>query len=105
MGAHRVAMILTTGEEKKGVDVLHRCDNPPCVEPTHLRWGTNAENMADRLEREGYLTCKKLTPRDVAEIKDLLVNTKFSQRAIAEWYGVSGSSIGLIARGETWGYI
>lgn len=105
VGAHRAALILTEGREIKGADVLHRCNNPACVEPTHLRWGTNAENMADRMEREGYLSCKKLAAKDIAEIRDLLTGTRFSQRVIGEWYGVSPSTIGQIKRGQTWSYV
>jgi hypothetical protein len=36
----------------KGRCVMHLCDNPPCCEPTHLRLGTQAENVAD-MDRKG----------------------------------------------------
>jgi hypothetical protein len=50
--AHRRSFELATGETlTPDVEVLHSCDNPPCVRPDHLRRGTQADNMRDMSER------------------------------------------------------
>ena len=46
-GAHRVMFSLWNGEIPLGKNVLHRCDNPPCVKPSHLFIGTHTDNMRD----------------------------------------------------------
>ena len=51
VGRHVLALIAATGEQPMGRFALHSCDNPRCVEPTHLRWGTHADNMRDKVER------------------------------------------------------
>jgi hypothetical protein len=48
---HRLVWELFFGKIPAGKWVLHRCDNPPCIEPSHLYLGTNLENVRDRQER------------------------------------------------------
>ncbi len=92
--AHRVSYEIAFGSIPNGLCVLHRCDNPPCVNPEHLFLGTNADNSADmvrkgrasKLRGENHHSTK-ITDLQVAEIRSL--NETLTHREIATRFGIS----------------
>lgn len=80
--AHRVSHSIFKGSTD-GFWVLHSCDNPPCVNPEHLRIGTPKENMADAWSRNRIKHKKgpdnpaaKLTHEQVKELGELYLSDK-----------------------------
>ena len=51
IGAHRVSMFIHTGKLNDTLQVCHTCDNPSCVNPNHLYFGTTQDNAIDRETR------------------------------------------------------
>ena len=88
----------------KGMLVRHRCDNPRCVEPTHLELGSAADNSADMVQRGRSLRGArhpgvKLNPEQVADIRSRFVPAdgrgcrKSNALLLAKEFGVSSVQI------------
>jgi hypothetical protein len=107
--AHRVSWELHNGRSvPDGLDVLHHCDNKPCVNPAHLYVGTDLENARDAVER-GRLPSRqgranpnaKLTRSDVEAIIAAVTGGE-TQTAVARRFGISQPHVSELVRRVSW---
>jgi len=106
--AHRYSAELA-GMQIAGLHVLHSCDNSRCVNPSHLRPGTDAENMQDALERNRIPVGEaransKLTEAEAYAVRDLRL-MGYGPDVIAGRFGVSRSAVIAIAKQRTWRHL
>jgi len=80
--------------------VLHKCDEPLCVNPNHLFLGTAKENSEDRDKKNRgclpYQIGKRyqaLTAEQAQEVRRLYSTGNYSQRQLAKEFGVSQAPI------------
>lgn len=96
--AHRVAWMLTFGEIPMGIEVCHKCDNPPCCNPRHLFLGTQADNMADCSRKDR--TCGVITSDQADEIRRLYLQEDITQKEIGVCFGINHATVSEIVKGE-----
>jgi len=108
--AHRVALALS-GVEVGGQCALHHCDNPSCVNPSHLYAGDKSDNAQDAFSRgrrelpdnSGENNSQTtLTEEDVEEIRRRYDEEDITQKELGDEYGLERSSIGNIINGYNW---
>lgn len=99
--AHRISWFLTYGSFPK-LHLLHSCDNPLCVNPKHLREGTDLDNMQDRSNRGR--AARKLNEEKVRKIRKLFSENKASSD-IAKMFEVSPGVIKAIKAGKIWKHV
>jgi hypothetical protein len=107
--AHRVSFKLYKGEIPEGMLVLHKCDNPSCVNPEHLFLGSYKDNAVDRENKKRGNHAKgvdhgknKLTQSQVLEIRDLHDTGKYSCFRLAKIYGVNAKTVRDIVDRKIW---
>jgi hypothetical protein len=88
--------------------LLHSCDNPSCCNPKHLRVGTHAENMADKVAKNRQKTFPtdtgprcKLTMTQARQARQLKKDG-MSTRDLAAQFGISLPSMKTLLAGKSY---
>lgn len=106
--AHRVAWILVHGPIPAGMCVLHRCDNPPCINPDHLRLGTQAENLCDMFRKKRQRQARGETFRrsklNEEKVRTILKSPK-NYAELGREFGVSKVTIRQVRLRKTWAHV
>lgn len=128
--AHRVSWTLANGQIQHngthhGICVCHRCDNPACVRPSHLKLGTPKSNSTEMVERgrsaRGETHPARLHPElmargsangnskledeQVKEIRALYAAGGTSYRKLGVQFGVSRVTVGRTIKLKNWQHV
>lgn len=120
--AHRISYAIVFGAITAGFCVLHKCDNPSCVRPSHLRLGTQLENVDDMIfkgrvasgERHNSKTKplsiahgerkpnSKLTRRDVLAMRFSWKLFGLTIASISRCFSISDRAAADALKGKNW---
>lgn len=97
--SHRVMCILAHGDPPDGNVAAHSCHNRTCVNPRHLSWKTQRENLLQR-RQAGTLTKKRWTAKGVLTDIDVFaicaLKDHLNQRQIGALFGISYQHVSVI---------
>jgi len=109
--ATRVSWMLHYGPVPRELSVLHKCDNPPCVNPDHLFLGTAKDNIRDCILKGRF---RHLVPRrgESNNNAKLTIDRAIQVRhafaagatvsALSRRFGIARSTVRSVVHGETW---
>ena len=109
--AHRYAWAFVNGPIPKGLNILHKCDVPACINPDHLYAGTQRENLIDCIRRGRANRVRgsahgqsKLTEDQVLELRK--ERTKgLSYAKLGKHFGISETQARSIVLGTWWKHL
>lgn len=106
--AHRVSYELYVGPIPDGMQVLHSCDTPRCINPAHLSLGTAADNMRDRDLKGRHVACfgeRNGTSRLSDSCVRVIRSSPLTTSELAQIFDVCTHTIRRVIAGITWSHI
>lgn len=109
MRAHRASYELFIGPIPAGLSVCHRCDNPSCINPSHLFLGDGADNTADMIAKNRHSHGSKHPSAKLREsdIRDIRRRSRRGEtyEILSDEFGVNQATIGKIVLRQRWKFV
>jgi hypothetical protein len=109
---HRLAWGATHGPMERGLCVLHKCDNPACMNPDHLFLGTRYDNAQDCVMKNRQTRMKGesngmaiLTEKQVRLLRDMHLEFGAPQILLAKIANVTTTNMSSLLSGKTWRHV
>lgn len=94
---------------KSAKHILHRCDNPGCVNPGHLYVGIERDNTRDKVQRKRHSFGERVAQSILTEQAVLDIFRKYAegvdQVRLARKFGVSKQTISAVLRRKNWAHV
>lgn len=107
--AHRLAWIIKHGDIPGDLYVLHRCDNPPCVNVDHLFLGTQQDNNRDKLLKgrhaKGEQCRRSHLTEDMVRAIRAARDSGESQYSIGRRFGIAQQTVHKIVSRQRWAHV
>ena len=103
---HRLAWELTNGPIPDGKRVLHKCDVPRCINPSHLFLGSQSDNMRDMHGKSRAAIGERHGNAKITEdqVMSILSDARGPSKVAAQ-YGISASTVCDIRAGRSWKHV
>jgi hypothetical protein len=109
---HRVSWVIHNGQITSGLCICHTCDNPPCVNPTHLFEGTLNDNIQDMHKKErdrcgvgSKQALAKVTEEIVLDMRYKYDNHISNQKQLSQEQGIAQNTVHYIVTRKNWRHI
>lgn len=109
--ASRVSYRIHKGDFDSQLFVLHKCDNPVCTNPDHLFLGTQKDNIDDMYMkgRNASFSGERNSQSKLETCNILNIRKRYKEgdsfKYLANWYGVTESTISDIVNRRTWKHV
>lgn len=102
---HRFMYEQCLGFIPKKMCVIHKCDNPLCINPYHLKLGTHKDNMVDRNRKRRTAFGEKNGQNKLTEEQVKIIKKSKGIRPLARRFNVNPKTIYDIKIGKNWSYL